>query len=160
MLRSVRLDDAASISRIYNHYVVQSHATFEEVPLTPEEMRLRIEETTQTYPWFVFEEDGQVTGYCYGRRWRERTAYRHSTEVSIYLHLSAVGRGTGSLLFGALLNELQARRFHSVIGGVSLPNPASVALLEKFGLEKVAHFAQVGFKLGKWIDVAYWQRLF
>ena len=159
MLRTVRLDDAAPISDIYNHYIQHSPATFEEVLLAPEEMRHRIDETTQTYPWFVFEKDGHLLGYAYGRRWRERAAYRHSAEVSVYLHPSAVGKGIGSTLFAALLQDLRAREFHCVIGGVSLPNPASVALLEKFGLQKVAHFPQVGYKLGKWIDVGYWQRL-
>lgn len=157
MLRSVNLDDASSICEIYNHYIQHSYATFEEVPLAPEEMRRRIEETTKVYPWLVWEEEGRVEGYSYGRRWRERAAYRHSVESTIYLAPSVVGKGTGSVLFEGLLTELRNRKFHCVIGGVSLPNPASVALLEKFGLNKVAHFSEVGWKLGRWIDVGYWQ---
>ena len=157
MIRTACAGDAPSICAIYNHYIEHSYATFEEAVLAPEEMRRRIEETTATYPWFVWEDNGEVVGYCYGRRWRERAAYRHSVEATIYLKPGAAGQGTGSILFEVLLAELRSRGFHCVIGGVSLPNPASVALLEKFGLKKVAHFSEVGYKLGRWIDVGYWQ---
>ena len=159
MIRPVHPDDAPSIAEIYNHYILNSPATFEEDPLAPEAMRRRILEVTQTYPWFVCEEDGRLLGYSYGRKWRERAAYRHSVEVTVYLHPSSVGQGRGSALFAALLGELRNRRFHSVIGGVALPNPASIALLEKFGLRQVAHFKEVGYKFGRWIDVGYWQLL-
>jgi L-amino acid N-acyltransferase YncA len=157
MLRPVHPLDAPAICEIYNHYIQHSPATFEEVPLASEEMRQRIVDTTKLYPWLVWEEDGVITGYCYARKWRERAAYRHSVETSIYLHPAAVGKGTGSILFDALLTELRRREFHCIIGGVSLPNPASVALLEKFGLRPVAHFREVGNKFGQWIDVGYWQ---
>ncbi len=157
MIRPVRPDDAPSICEIFNHYILESPATFEEVAMAPDEMRRRILDVTQTYPWFVCEEDGKVLGYSYGRKWRERAAYRHSVEATVYLHPSAGGKGRGSALFDALLNELRARQFHSVIGGVALPNPASIALLEKFGLRQVAHFREVGRKFDRWIDVGYWQ---
>jgi phosphinothricin acetyltransferase len=157
VLRTAHPDDAAAICAIYNHHIEHTHATFEEVAVAPEEMRRRIEAVTKTYPWLVWEEDGKVLGYSYCRPWRERAAYRHSVEAGIYLDSSSVGKGIGSLLFEALLHSLRERRFHCVIGGVSLPNPASVGLLEKFGLRKVAHFSEVGNKFGTWIDVGYWQ---
>jgi L-amino acid N-acyltransferase YncA len=157
MLRPVHLDDATSLCEIYNHYIQHSPATFEEAPLTHEDMQQRIAETAKTYPWFVWEEDGKLLGYCYGRKWRERAAYRHSVEATVYLEPVAVGKGIGSILFDALLAELRRRQFHSVIGGVALPNPASIALLEKFGLSQVAHFREIGNKFGQWINVGYWQ---
>jgi len=92
-LRDAHPDDAASICAIYNHYIQHSYATFEEVLLAPEDMRGRIEETTKTYPWFVWEESDTIAGYCYGRRWRERAAYRYSVESTIYLEPAAVGKG-------------------------------------------------------------------
>jgi phosphinothricin acetyltransferase len=159
MLRTVRPDDAPCIAEIYNHYILNSPATFEEVPVGPDEMRHRILETTRAYPWLVCEEDGKLLGYCYGRKSRERVAYRYSVEVSVYLHPSAVGKGRGSILFDALLTELRNRQFHCAIGGVALPNDASVALLLKFGFRQVAHFREVGYKFGQWIDVGYWQLL-
>jgi len=115
MIRNVHLDDALAICEIYNHYILESPATFEEVPLAPEEMRQRIMETTKTHPWLVWEEDGRVLGYAYGHRWRERAAYRHSVEASVYLHPSATGKGTGSTLVEALVADLRARKSHCVI---------------------------------------------
>lgn len=157
MLRSVSPEDAGSICHIYNHFIEHTAATFEEEMVAAEEMRQRIIETTKTHPWLVYEEYGTLQGYAYGRKWRERSAYRHSAEVTVYLDPSALGKGIGTQLFGALLAELRNREFHCVIGVVALPNAASVALLEKFGLRKVAHFSEVGYKLGRWIDVGYWQ---
>jgi L-amino acid N-acyltransferase YncA len=159
MIRPVHPDDAPAICDIYNDYILETPITFEEDPLTPDDMRQRILDTTKTYPWFVCEEDGALVGYCYGHKWRERAAYRHSVEATVYLDPSATGKGRGTALFRALLTELRNRQFHSVIGGVALPNPASIALLEKFGLSQVAHFREVGFKFGQWIDVGYWQLL-
>lgn len=159
MLRPVHLDDAPAICAIYNHYVQHTPVTFEEVPLTAEQMRQRIEETTASYPWLVCEEDGQLLGYCYCHQWRARTAYRFSVEATIYLQQSSAGKGRGSLLLEALLNELRSRKLHSVIAGVLLPNPPSTALLEKFGFRQVAQFKEVGFKFDRWLDVGYWQLL-
>ena len=159
MLRTVHPDDAPSIAEIYNHYILNSPATFEEVSVSPDEMRMRILDTTQAYPWLVSEEDGKLLGYCYGRKWRERAAYRHSVEVSTYLDPSAVGKGRGSALLDAILVELR-RRSVSLRYGRRLPaQRRECGALEKFGLRQVAHFKEVGYKFGQWIDVGYWQLL-
>jgi len=157
MIRPVQPDDAPYLCEIYNHYILETPITFEEDLLTPDDIRQRILETTKTYPWLVCEEDGRLLGYAYGRKWRARAAYRHSVETTVYLHPSATGKGRGAALFDALLTELRSRQFHCVIGGVALPNPASIALLEKFGLRQVAQFREVGRKFDRWIDVGYWQ---
>lgn len=159
MLRDVRRDDAPLISEIYNHYVSQTQITFEEAPITVEEMRRRILKVTQTFPWLVCEEDGKLLGYSYATKWRERPAYRFTAEATVYLHPSAVGKRRGSALLNALLTELRTREVHCVIGGIALPNEASVALFEKFGFRKVAHFKEAGYKFGRWIDVGNWQLL-
>jgi phosphinothricin acetyltransferase len=157
MIRNVRADDAPLICDLYNHYVLRTPITFEETPVTATEMESRILKVTETLPWLVSEEDGKLIGYCYAAKWKERSAYRHSVEATVYLHPGSVGNGGGSELLAALLAELRAREIHCVMGGAALPNPASVALLEKFGLRQVAHFREVGYKFGAWIDVGYWQ---
>ena len=157
MIRAAKLSDAQDICDIYNEYVRNSTITFEEIPVSIDEMKGSIEMTTRVYPWLVYEEDGKVIGYTYGRRWRERAAYRNSVETGTYLNSSHLGKGIGTELKKELLKILKERSFHTVISGIALPNPGSVALCEKFGFKKVAHFKEVGYKFGKWIDVGYWQ---
>ena len=157
MIRSATLEDAPVLAEIYNRYITDTRITFEEIPVTCAEMEQRIVNVTKDYPWFVFEEMGLIVGYSYASRWKERSAYRHSVETGTYLHHEHVGKGIGTLLRTALIHELRARSIHCVICGVALPNPASIALCEKLGFTKVAHFKEVGFKLGQWVDVGYWQ---
>jgi phosphinothricin acetyltransferase len=157
MIRPVLLSDAQSICGIYNEYVKNSTITFEEIPVSLEEMKRRIESATQNHPWLVYEIDEKVVGYTYGRKWRDRAAYRNSVETGTYLDSKFVGRGIGSELKRELLRALKERSFHAVISGIALPNPASIALNEKFGFKKVAHFKEVGYKFNKWIDVGYWE---
>jgi L-amino acid N-acyltransferase YncA len=157
MLRPCTPTDAARICEIYNYYVRETVITFEESPVPEAEMARRIADITSHLPWLVWEADGVILGYAYASPWKARAAYRHSVESSIYLTHEATGRGLGSRLYTALIAELRQRGLHCVIGGAALPNPASVALHEKLGFSKVAEFREVGFKFGRWIDVAYWE---
>lgn len=157
MIRPVRLSDAKDICDIYNEYIKNSTVTFEEVAISADEMTERIESITRDYPWLVYEIEGRVVGYTYARKWRERDAYRYAVETGTYLDAQFVGRGIGTELKKELLVKLREKSFHTVICGIALPNPASVALCEKFGFNKVAHFTEVGYKFSKWIDVGYWQ---
>jgi phosphinothricin acetyltransferase len=120
-------------------------------------MESRIKETIQNYPWLVYEEKGNILGYTYAHKWKERSAYRYSVETGIYLDKNFISKGIGTKLKGALLQVLKEKSIHAVMCGIALPNPASIALCEKFGFEKVAHFKNVGYKMNKWIDVGYWQ---
>jgi len=158
VIRSATAADAEALARIYNHYVKETIITFEEDPVSSADMAGRVTEVERaSLPWLVAEQDGQIVGYAYASKWKGRCAYRHSVETTIYLASDCVGRGIGTSLYQALLEQLRNRNLHVAIGGAALPNPASVALHEKLGFRKVAHFAEVGFKFGKWIDVAYWQ---
>ena len=151
--------DAEAVCAIYNHYVTDTIVTFEEQPVTRAEMQSRIVAVLEKFPWLVSEHDGAITGYAYASPWKTRIGYRFTAETSIYLAPAHTGRGLGTALYANLLGNLRARNVHCVIGGAALPNPASVALHEKLGFAKVAHFRENGFKFGRWIDVAYWQRL-
>lgn len=152
--------DAAALCAIYNHYVAETCVTFETEPVPTGDMAARIERTVHgSLPWLNAVEQGEIAGYACAVPWRARSAYRHSVELSVYLDRRHTGRGIGTRLYGALLDEVRARGMHAVIGGVALPNAASVALHERFGFRKVAHFGQVGHKLGRWVDVGYWQLL-
>lgn len=160
MIRPVRAKDAEAVAAIYNYYIQNSWATFEEQPLSLPEMSRRIQAVVDKgLPWFVVEEEGSVIGYSYAGPWKDRSAYRFSVESTIYLVPGALGQGIGSQLYGALLDAVREARIHSVIGIIALPNEASVALHEKLGFKKVAHLSEVGWKFDRRIDVGYWQLL-
>lgn len=159
MIRQANPKDSSEIGPIYNHYIANSIITFEESAIATEEMAKRIEENFNLdLPWLVAEDkQGKVVGYAYASQWKGRCAYRFSVEVTVYLAPEASGQGLGSALYQELFAELKKRSYHSVIAGISLPNPASIALHEKMGMAKVAHFKQIGYKFNQWIDVGYWQ---
>jgi L-amino acid N-acyltransferase YncA len=159
VIRDATRDDAAAIVTIYNHFVQHTIVTFEEEPVAADEIVRRMESVwSADLPWLVAEEMGQVIGYAYATKWKERIGYRFSVETSVYLAPDAGGRGVGSALYRALFPRLDARGVHVALGGIALPNDASIALHEKMGMHKVAHFEQTGRKFGRWIDVGYWQR--
>jgi len=159
VIRMATRSDAEAICAIYNHYVTGTIVTFEEQPVAAADMRSRMDAVLEKLPWLVLECDDEVAGYAYASPWKTRVGYRFAVESSIYLAPARTGRGFGSALYESLLESLRARHIHCVIGGAALPNPASVALHEKLGFTKVAQFHENGFKFGRWIDVAYWQRL-
>jgi phosphinothricin acetyltransferase len=158
-LRVANPYDAASICAIYNPYVADTVITFEEEPVAVDAMTRRIVEVTHTYPWLVAEAQGHVVGYSYAGSWRPRSAYRYSVETTIYIDRAHMGRGLGRLLYGALLDRLRVQGFHCAVGGIALPNPASIALHEKLGFHRAATLKEVGWKQSRWVDVEYWQRI-
>ncbi len=159
MIRQAKQSDAQGIVDIYNYYVINSIATFELEPLSAEIMATRIKTVQQaSLPWIVLVDKQQrPLGYAYASQWHPRSAYSQSVEITIYLAPTATSQRFGTRLFEALLAELRSLDLHVVIGCISLPNAASVALHEKFGMTKVAHFSEVGHKFDNWIDVGYWQ---
>jgi L-amino acid N-acyltransferase YncA len=111
----------------------------------------------EDYPYLVAEEDGEIIGYAYAARFRLREAYEYSAEVSIYVRNAAKQKGIGTQLYTKLFDELAETNIHVIVAGISLPNDASIRFHEKLGFRKVAHFREIGYKLGRWIDVGYWQ---
>jgi len=157
-IRSATPADAEDLARIYNPFVANSNVTFEQEPVSGDEMVRRLQEVqAASLPWLVAQVGDEVAGFAFASQWKGRCAYRYSTEVTVYLDPAYSGRGIGSKLYGQLLPALKEAGMHTAMGGIALPNEASVALHEKFGFEKVAHFKEVGFKNDRWIDVGYWQ---
>jgi len=158
VLRDAVPADAGAIAAIYNVHVRGTIVTFEVDEVDAAEMARRIAEVqARDLPWLVADVDGAVLGYAYAGPWKPRAAYARTVETSIYIDASACGRGMGRRLYAALIERLRALGMHVAIGGASLPNAASVALHEALGFEPVGVFRDVGFKLGDWIDVGYWQ---
>jgi phosphinothricin acetyltransferase len=157
MIRAIRPEDATQICAIYNYYIENTIVTFEETPVSESEMKSRIVQNTQKHPWIVYEQEGAIIGYAYASEWKSRCAYKYSVETTVYLKNDATGRSVGSKLYGELIRLLRDKSMHAAIGGIALPNDASVALHEKFGFEKIGQFKQVGYKFDTWIDVGYWE---
>lgn len=155
MVRPARSGDVEDIQAIYGPIVEETIISFEtDVPSAAE----LLERIHRSHEWLVYERGGRVVAYAYAAPFHPRAAYKWSVEVSIYVAPDARGTGVGKTLLADLLARLSERGFVNVFAGIALPNPASVALFESIGFEMIAHQKKVGFKLGAWHDVAWWQR--
>src|SRR6266581_819501 len=160
LIRPSRDDDVAAIAAIYGYHVMHGVASFEEVPPAVEEIaRRRGEILGRGLPYLVAEREGRVVGYCYAGLFRPRTGYRFTLEDSIYVDAAEIGRGVGRSLLEPLLarcTELGYRQMVAVIGGRE--TVASIRLHEALGFAHIGVFPAVGFKFGRWIDIALMQR--
>ena len=157
MIREVIGNDIQQICKIYNYYIKNTIVTFEEELVSFYEMRSRIKEIINSFPFYVYVENEKIIGYSYAKNWKGREAYKFTVESTVYLDHEVIGKGIGTKLYKKLLNELRNRKFHAVVGGIALPNEKSQHLHEKLGFKKVAHLIEVGYKFNKWIDVGYWE---
>ncbi len=161
-IRRAAMEDLAAITRIYNHYIVSSPATFDIEPFTP----------TQRETWFaqfgssgpcqlmVAEQTGDIIGFACSAPLRPKAAYRRSVETTIYLSPENVRRGRGSELYAVLLDALTAAGAHRAYSLITAPNPASVRLHEKFGYQFAGRMTECGWKFDRWWDVHWYQRCF
>jgi phosphinothricin acetyltransferase len=161
LIRPASLADLPALTDIYNHYIVNSAITFDLRPFTPDERR----------GWFddhaamgrhrlivAVDKAGAVVGYATTSRWRTKAAYDTTVESSVYCHPESVGRGCGTALYGALFESIAGEDVNRIVAGVSLPNPASIKLHERFGFRPVGVFPGVGRKFDKYWDVAWFER--
>ncbi|MFN8577452.1 MAG: N-acetyltransferase family protein [Candidatus Sericytochromatia bacterium] len=159
MIKNVKIEDIEQICNIYNYYIENTFVTFEEEIINYQEMKNRIDNITKNYPFLVYKKNDEVIGYAYGNIWKQRASYKHTVESTIYLSHKNIKKGIGSMLYSQLIEELKKQNIHNVIGGIALPNEASVRLHEKLGFKKCAHFTQIGNKFNQWIDVGYWEKI-
>lgn len=150
--------DVDQIAAIYAPIVRDTVISFEFEPPSVDEMRQRIRSITQQFPWLVCDREGEVLGYAYAGKHRERAAYQWSADVSVYAHERARRAGVGRALYTSLFAVLALQGYYNAYAGATLPNAGSVALHESLGFERVGVYRSVGFKAGKWHDVAWWQR--
>ena len=158
MIRDATPSDATAINSIYNHYVEHSYATmqYEMADEAFFEGKIKSIENAGHF-WLVAEQDNRVIGYAYSGPWNPREGYNQTCEVSVYLSPEITTKGWGTKLYAELFDRLQKKGMKVIIAVIGLPNEASIALHEKFGMKQVAHFPRMGFKFGKWMDVGYWQ---
>jgi phosphinothricin acetyltransferase len=152
--------DLESLNGIYNLYVKETHFTFDVELITIEARREWFSHYSMSgrYRLLVGVSDGKVVGFAFSSRFRPKPAYETSVETTIYLAPGAVGQGAGSTLYTELFRSLENEDVHRAYAGVSLPNPPSIALHERFGFKRVAHFTEQGRKFGRYWDVAWYEK--
>jgi len=156
-IRFAEPGDAAAIRAIYAPNVESSAISFELQPPTVEEMAARMAKISSQYPWLVCEIDGVVAGYVYACQHRERAAYRWAVDVTVYVDAAHRRRGVGRALYTTLVELLRQQGYFKAYAGITLPNPGSVGVHEAVGFGPVAVYFNVGYKMGQWRDVGWWQ---
>jgi L-amino acid N-acyltransferase YncA len=155
--RLATAEDAAAIAALYAPYVSDTIISFETDAPDAAEIAARIARIGRQYPWLVAASGGRVVGYAYACENRARLAYRWSVDAAVYLDPSAQRKGIGSALYRRLFALLRALGYVNAFAGISLPNAASVALHEAMGFAPIGIYRNVGYKLGAWRDVGWWQ---
>lgn len=149
--------DAEAMRSIYAPFVTDTCVSFETTPPTEVEMAQRVRETTERLPWLVCEYDGQVAGYAYASPHEDRSAYRWSVDVSVYVDERWRRRGVARGLYESLFALLRLQGLYAAYAVIVLPNPPSVEFHESLGFERVGVYRGVGYKRGEWRDVGHWQ---
>jgi L-amino acid N-acyltransferase YncA len=155
--RLANAEDFRAIAAITNHYIRTTaiHFGYDEVPAN--ELCDLWQSHEDLYPWLVADRAGEVLAYAKAGVYRARTAYRWTTETSIYVAAAECGRGQGPILYERLCEVLRAQGFHTAIGGIALPNDASVRMHERLGFAPCGTIRRAGRKFDRWHDVGFWQ---
>ncbi len=156
-IRLATTGDAAAVAAIYGPYCEGSAVSFEQVAPTAEEMAQRIANVLTRRPWIVLEDAGAVVGYAYAAPHNDRWAYRWSVNTAIYIGRTHQRRGAGRALYTTLFDLLRHLGYYKAVAGITMPNPASAGLHEAMGFELVGVYRDIGYKLGAWRDVAWYQ---
>jgi phosphinothricin acetyltransferase len=160
VVRPAAEHDLEPLNEMYNHYVKDTHFTFDLEPMTIQARRewFTLYGSAGRHRLLVAVSDDTVVGYACSSQWRTKPAYETSVETSVYLAPDAVGRGAGTKMYEELFKSLEDEDVHRAYAGIALPNPASVALHERFGFKRVAHFTEQGRKFGRFWDVAWFEK--
>ena len=158
-IRKVTSSDSAKIRDIYNYYITNTFLTFETDILSEEMVLQRIRKYTVLYPWYIAETNGNVIGYAYASEFIERSAYKYTSEITIFIDHQYTRSGSGKALFTQLIDDMKKLGYKALMSIIAVPNAPSVRLHKSFGFEKVGHLKKAGYKLNRWIDVEYWELL-
>jgi phosphinothricin acetyltransferase len=156
-IRPATREDAQAILDIYSPYIDTTSLTFETDQPSLESFAERITNYLHLWPWLVYEQDGIIAGYAYGSRYRERTGYQWCVETSVYVKENLQRKGIATQLYRSLMTILQLQGYRNVYAVVNLPNEKSIRLHEACGFTYLTTYQNVGYKLGQWKHVGWWQ---
>jgi phosphinothricin acetyltransferase len=156
-VRLAHPDDAPAVAAIYAPSVTSTATSFELIVPSAGEIAERIAKVSRHAPWLVLTRDGDIAGFAYATPHRERAAYQWSVDTSVYVRADQHRTGIGRMLYRVLLTLLRVQGFYAAHAGITLPNPGSVGLHEAMGFSRIAVEPSVGYKLGAWHDVGWWQ---
>ncbi len=157
IIRPIRGADAQQVLDIYAPFITGSFVTFENIIPSLTDFSNRIKQVSLQYPWLVATEGDQIAGYAYAGRYRDREAYQWMVESSIYMRPDFKGKKVAKRLYGALFELLKEQGICKVFAVISVPNAESVGFHEHMGFSGFATYRNVGFKLGVWKDVGWWE---
>ncbi|MDB5136547.1 MAG: N-acetyltransferase [Mucilaginibacter sp.] len=159
-IRDATRDDLHGILDIYNHAIIHTTSVYSEHPHTYD-MRLTWynDRVSSGFPVFVAEADGQIVGFGTFGHFRVWPCYRYTVEHSVYVHIDHRGKGISKLLIGRLIDRAREMKLHAMIAGIDGENQVSYHLHQSFGFVEVAHFKEVGFKFGRWLDLKFMELL-
>ena len=152
MIRQATLADAEAITKIYNHYIECSDATFETEQLTVDDMTQRMKRLA-SHPFYVWDDGSSVVAYCYAHPWKERAAYANTFETTVYVAPDSWRKGIGRALMMRLIDECGSRGIHALIACITAGNDGSIALHRQLGFEEVSFFKEVGNKFNRWLGI-------
>lgn len=159
-IRSAREADLPEILEIYNHVILNTTAVYQYVPQTLEMRKAWYDAKVKDgQPLFVAEEEGCVVGLSTYGPFRNWAAYKYTVENSVYVAEGHRGRGIARSLMQPLIVEARRQGYHAIIASIDATNDASIRLHLSFGFEEVAHFRQVGYKFGRWLDLKFLELL-
>lgn len=159
MIRLATPVDLTAINEIYNHYVLHSTCTYQEEPSTAAEREVWFLSHGPQHPITVAESDGAIVGWASLSPFHTRSAYRRTVENSVYVRHDRQRQGIGMALLVDSVERAKALGHHTIISLIDREQAASVNIHQRIGFEQVAHLKEVGFKLGRWLDVVYLQKL-
>lgn len=159
MIREGRLDDAAAMAAVFNHYVRTSTVIFSEKELSASDMHAKLSamHLGDPFPFLVEERDGNVVGYCYAHLWHPDPVYGRTWEVTLYISSQARGHGIGTSLLNAIIEESRNAGAHTLISCVTAGNTPCERMLVKSGFEVAGCLKGVGYKFGQYLDDVFYQ---
>ncbi len=156
LIRPATESDLPAILSITNREIREGIAHFGTEELTLDQALTDFRNNTDRHPILIAQLNGTIVGFAKSSPWKPRGAYKHTAEITVYIEPAYQRRGIARALYKELITQLKALNYHTLLAGIALPNPASIALHESIGMHHAGTLPQVGQKQNQWIDVAYY----